>query len=97
MARIEGKPSIAATIIISLTEAEAGALDALAGYGTDQFLEAFYQKLGKSYLQPHESGLRSLFASVRTGDCSVENILRRAEDARKVFDGRKVARDKETS
>ena len=93
MAKIEGRPSISASIVIVLTEEEAGALDALAGYGTDQFLKVFYEKIGKSYLEPYADGLRSLFESVRNGPCSVRFILDRARKARQVFDGQKVAVD----
>lgn len=50
---------------VNLTECQARALDALAGYGTDSFLDVFYKHMGKHYLKPHEEGLRSLFESVR--------------------------------
>lgn len=58
---------------VELNEAELGALDALAGYGVEQFLEVFY-------LQPHEAGLRSLLAKVRA---EVPGALRKVHDARK--------------
>lgn len=91
MAKITGRPSISASVTIELTEEEAGALDAIVGYGVDPFLEAFYEKLGKSYLQPFEAGLRSLFESVRCGPGSVQGVLDRARAARAVFSGEKVA------
>jgi hypothetical protein len=50
---------------LDLTDEEVKALDALVGYGADSFLRVFYQQLGKSYLSPHEAGLRSLFEAVR--------------------------------
>lgn len=50
---------------VNLTECQARALDALAGYGTDVFLKVFYEHMGKHYLKPHEEGLRSLFESAR--------------------------------
>jgi hypothetical protein len=87
MARIEGRPVISAQVVIVLSEQEAGALDALAGYGVDAFLETFYEKMGSAYLKPYEAGLRSLFESVHGGSCSVANVLDRARDARKVFNG----------
>ncbi len=59
--KAELKPTISARISISLTEEEARALVELTSYGTDMFLEVFYSHLGKSYLEPHESGLRALF------------------------------------
>jgi hypothetical protein len=74
MATIQGFPTITGHITIRLSEEEAGALDALVGYGAEEFLKAFYQHLGQAYLKPHESGLKSLFESVRTGDASVSFI-----------------------
>ena len=87
MAKLEGKAEIAVSISITLSEAEMGALDALAGYGTDEFLKVFYEKMGRSYLEPYEKGLRSLFDAVRNGPCNVGSVLNRARDARKAFNG----------
>ena len=50
---------------ITLTEAEARALNALVGYGDNAFIGFFYRYLGEYYLQPYEHGLRSLFRSIR--------------------------------
>lgn len=50
---------------LTLAESEARALDALVGYGTDEFLACFYKHMGKAYLSPHEHGLRSLFAAIK--------------------------------
>ncbi len=90
MAKIEGRPTVKMEVCLQLTEAEAGALDALVGYGIDPFLEVFY-KLGRAYMEPYEDGLRSLFESVRTGEGSVRGLLEKARDAREVFTGTKVA------
>lgn len=89
MAKIQGRPSVVLTATLVLTKHELGALEALAGYGTDEFLKIFYEHMGKHYLRPHEAGLRSLFESVRE---HVPRLIRRAEDAEAVFDGRKEAR-----
>lgn len=70
------------------TESELRALDALVGYGHEGFLKVFYEKMGRHYLEPHEAGLISLFESIRK---MVPPILRRTDDARKVFTGEKVA------
>lgn len=91
MAIISARPRIETRITIDLSEAEAGALDALAGYGTDEFLECFYKHMGKAYLQPYEAGLRSLFDSVRHGTAGVALFLQRSRDAQSVFTGQKVA------
>lgn len=92
MAKIGCKPTIAATITLHLSEAEAGALDALAGYGVDAFLKVFYEHMGKAYLGPYEAGLRSLFDSVQHGEAGVQSFLRRAKEARDVMDGVKIVR-----
>lgn len=93
MAQIEGRGTLSASVVMVLSEEEAGALDALAGYGIDPFLAVFYEKMGKSYLQKYEAGLRSLFKSIHGGDASVELILQRAKSAREVFSGQKKAVD----
>lgn len=93
MAKIDCRPNISAFITLRLSEAEAAALDAIVGYGVDPFLKVFYEQLGKSYLQDHEAGLRSLFESVRTGEASVQSFLNKAKDARAVFEGVKSAKD----
>lgn len=87
MAKISGRPIISGTVTIELTEAEAGALDALVGYGAKSFLKAFYEHLGEAYLKPYEAGLLSLFDSVRCGDASVKSFLNKLREARKVFEG----------
>lgn len=52
-------------VLLSLTEGEARALEAICGYGPDEFVKWFYKSHGKHYLQPHETAMRSLFARVR--------------------------------
>lgn len=91
MAKIGCRPNVAATITLHLSEEEAGALDALVGYGFKTFIDVFYKHLGKAYLEPYESGLKSLFESVRTGEASVHSFLEKAREARAVFDGRRVS------
>jgi len=82
MAKVEGRPTVKLEIVLVLTEEEAGALDALSGYGPENFLKVFYKELGKSYLEEYENGLRSLFKSVRE---LVSPHLESAEKARKTF------------
>jgi hypothetical protein len=69
---------IQASVELVLDEEELRALDALAGYGTDKFLEFFYQHMGKTYLGPYENGLRRLFETVR--GCA--GLAHDAEDCR---------------
>lgn len=61
--KVETKVEVLA--VISLNERELLALDALAGYGIDCFLETFYERLGRGYLEPYEDGLRSFMETVR--------------------------------
>lgn len=95
MAVIEGRAQLAATVTIALTESEAGALAALTAYGVDPFLKSFYEHMGESVLRPYEDGLRSLFKSIRDGECGIKSVLARASEAREVFSGKKIAAKKE--
>ena len=88
--KIEGRPNLDLCITIRLTEEEALALDALAGYDEEAFLATFYEKMGKAYLQPHEEGLRSLFKSIRDTS-GIRSVLNRMEDCRRVWNGTKQA------
>ena len=65
MAKIEGIPTVMLAIRLVITEQEARALDAMAGYGDDAFIKIFYEHLGKSYMQKHEDGLRLFLKSIR--------------------------------
>ena len=82
MARLEDRATVEVTVTLHLTEAEIGALDALAGYGDKAFLDVFYEHLGRAYLHPHEGGLRSLFEAVRG---QAGGIIRRAQAARDAY------------
>jgi len=42
-------------VFLRLTESEAEALNALVIYGHKNFLEVFYERLGKAYMQPFEN------------------------------------------
>lgn len=86
MANIHGKGTIEAQAVFVLSEAEMRALDALVGYGTNAFLEVFYAKMGRAYLEPHEAGLRTLFESIRN---QIPSILDRVDGAREIFNGKK--------
>jgi hypothetical protein len=89
MAKIEQRPKIECECTIRLTEPEMRALDAIVGYGWEGFIKTFKQHMGQSYIRDHEAGGKLLFESVR--QC-IPGILRRADDARAVFQGEKEAR-----
>ena len=82
MAHIEGTANIQLKVTIAITEIEARALEALAGYGDDEFIKAFYEKLGKHYMQNYEGGLRSFLQSMRT---VMPSVLSQVDIARKAF------------
>lgn len=81
-----GKLEISATL--TLGESELRALDALVGYGIKPFLEVFYAKLGRAYLEPHERGLCDLFKTI---GATVPGVLHEVDDARRVFTGERIA------
>lgn len=58
------KPTLKFTVYLELDEVEAQALAAITLYGSGPFLEMFYKYLGRTYLHPHEEGLKSLFNSI---------------------------------
>jgi hypothetical protein len=82
MAQIEGRPAVQLHVSIRLDEAEARAIDGMVGYGDDAFLKAFYEGLGKAYLEKHEAGLRSFFESMRQ---QLPHLLSKADRAREAF------------
>lgn len=73
---------------IDLTLVELLALDALVGYGTDEFIEKFYVHLGKAYMQQHESGLRAIFAKIdtlRPALAEIKKVKEAAAEAEKQY------------
>lgn len=81
---------VSLTICIECDEEEARALDALVGYGDDAFIKAFYDSLGKAYMEEYEQGLRRLFKSLREilpGWLSRSNAARTAFASRKETNG----------
>lgn len=56
--------TIETSVELIINESELKALDALFCYGIDNFLKIFYSQMGRSYLEPHEKGIRSLAATV---------------------------------
>ena len=70
--------------ILVIQEDEARALEAITGYGADNFLSFFYEKLGSHYLKPHEMGLKSLFEGVQN---NLSAQLKKVVKAREVLNG----------
>lgn len=82
MSNIKINTSVSITACIELTEGHLRALDALAGYGPDNFFKAFYVKLGKAYMQPFERDMRELFSLIRA---QVPPALAGIQEARKAL------------
>lgn len=82
MAKVLGRPTVTLNVCIEFTEQEARALDALTVYGDDEFIKTFKENLGKSYLEPWEDGLRSLFTSIRS---TLPGYFAQASNARAAF------------
>ncbi len=87
MANVTQRPKVGVDIDFRLNEDEARALDALAGYGFDQFVAVFYKQMGDSYLKPHAEGLRTLFESIRR---ELPPILSRLDAAKEAFSPTRV-------
>jgi hypothetical protein len=88
MAKITERPNVGMTMVFTVDEGEARALDALAGYGDDAFIEIFYEQLGKAYMEKHEADLRRFLRSIHE---QVPGYLRLLDEARDVFNREKVA------
>ncbi len=65
MAEIKVTSKLNFSVTLTLNEEEIRALAGIFGYNEDAFLKAFYEKMGRAYVQPHEAGVRSLHQSVR--------------------------------
>lgn len=83
MAKIKPSIKVSYSISLELTEVEARMLDAMACYGDDAFKNAFYEKLGKSYMQPFASGISSLFSAIRE---QVNPQLHEVDQSRKAIE-----------
>lgn len=69
-------------LTLTISESEARALNALTVYGFDDFVRVFYEHLGKTYLEPHQAGLKLLFDTVRT---ELPKQLKRIDQTRITF------------
>lgn len=83
MAKIIQRAQIELHLTFDVNESEARALDALAGYGDDAFIQAFYTTLGEAYMRKHEKGLRQFLRSIRE---FVPGPLNRIDRARRTMD-----------
>ena len=87
MAEIICQPKTDLEITLRITYDEAKALQALATYGVDPFIQSFFKVMGRAYLEPHQKGLRSLLSTVS----ALGPITDRFEQARDVMSGQRIA------
>ena len=57
--------NIETKIVLELSVAEAAALNMMTTYGITNFLKGYKEKLGRTYIEPHEQGLTDLFKTVK--------------------------------
>lgn len=84
MAIIAEQATLEVTAKFTVSEGELRALDALACYGDSVLIEMFYKNCGTTYLKPHEAHLREFLKTIRD---IAGPIIKRADEARKVFKG----------
>lgn len=80
---ILSQPKMEFSVILKLTEQEAGALHDIVAYGYKPFMDVFKEKLGKAYIEKHESGAESLFKVIAA---EMPTHFARFREAREVFD-----------
>jgi hypothetical protein len=76
--------TIEARIFLELTPGEAGALDAICGYGPDKFLEWFEKNHGKYYIGKYRSHINSLFDKARKLDYAIKDLEKAKERIREI-------------
>jgi hypothetical protein len=84
-AAVKIKTEVNITASITFTEGQLAALEAMAGYGSDAFLRAFYVKLGKHYMKPFERDLRDLFDKIKT---DIKPALKEVRQVRKQLESK---------
>ncbi len=70
------------TIYLELTKGEAGALDAICGYGPEKFLEWFKANLGRHYIEKYEGHVKSLFEKARKLEQAIHQIEKAEKEIR---------------
>lgn len=80
--KIHGQATVELKVFLEITEVEARAIEAMAGYNIDEFIKTFYEKLGSAYMRDHEKGLRTF---LETSRICLPSLLGKATQAREVF------------
>lgn len=70
---------------LELNLEEAKALHQMTVYGAKAFLEGYYKQLGKSYMQPHENGIISMFNTIKnTLPAQIKNADKIIEEVKNI-------------
>jgi hypothetical protein len=72
-------------ITLELTVGEAGALQAICGYGPEIFLKWFHETHGKHYIEPYKTHLRTLFNKARHLNHEVEKVEAKLKELPKLI------------
>jgi hypothetical protein len=83
--KITSQHKVNFTVQFEVNESELRALGALAGYGDDMFIQAFYEKLGRDYMEAHEWGMRTFLTTLRK---EAPALLGRLDTAREMLEGK---------
>lgn len=87
MNKIKATSKLDFKLTLELNEVEARALEAIVGYGDKNFLKVFYEHMGKHYLEPHESGLKSLFETIKS---ELRPHLHKFDKVREAIDNKNI-------
>lgn len=94
MAKFEPSAVLSLEVVMRLTETEARFLHGIAGYEHKSVEAALNTGLGVSYTRDYIGGLYSFLKSINE---QIPAALKRMDDARAVFNGAKVAADRNPS
>ena len=87
MGKIKSTSNLDFKLTLELNEMEANALNQICNYESKDFLKVFYEHMGKSYLQPYEDGIISLFKTVKE---ELGQHIYKINKVRKVLDNKSV-------
>ncbi len=87
MNKIKSTSKLDFKLTLELNEIEANALNQICKYDSKDFLKVFYEHMGKSYLEPYEDGIISLFKTVKE---ELDIHLYKIKKVRKVLDDKNV-------
>lgn len=79
---VKSAPQQQFAVHLVIPEKQARALDALTGYDIEKFLEFFYEKMGKAYMEPYEKDFRDFILACHK---HIPIHLKKFDAARELF------------